>query len=60
MFDGDADRIGFVSPTGRVIGGDIITAIISKHLLQKTKKTDPIIMYDLTCSRIVPKIIEQY
>lgn len=57
MFDGDADRIGFVTPDGQVIGGDIITAIISKQLLTSTqdKKT---VLYDLTSSRIVPETIK--
>jgi phosphomannomutase len=33
MFDGDADRIGFVSNSGEIVKGDILTALIAQQLL---------------------------
>ncbi len=65
MFDGDADRIGFVDTHGNIIGGDIITTIIAKQLLTTSSSTaipshKEKILYDLTSSRIVPDTIKKY
>jgi phosphomannomutase len=37
MFDGDVDRIGFVTNEGEVINCDIITSIIANQILKKDK-----------------------
>ncbi len=55
-FDGDADRVGFVDEKGNVIPMDIITAIISKSILEKGKQT---ILYDLRSSKVVKEVIEE-
>ena len=51
MFDGDADRIGFVDAKGRIIGGDIITALISKTFNHES------ILYDLRSTWAVKEAI---
>lgn len=54
-FDGDADRCIFVDEMGRVIGCDIITALISRQILEREKGAT--ILYDLRSSWIVPEEI---
>ncbi len=56
-YDGDADRVGFVDETGKIIPMDLITGLIAKVLLEKNK--DAIILYDLRSSRAVKEIIEE-
>ncbi|MGQ3684332.1 MAG: phosphomannomutase/phosphoglucomutase [Candidatus Loosdrechtia sp.] len=55
-FDGDADRCVFVDEMGRIIGCDIITALIARHILEKEKGAA--ILYDLRSSRVVPEEIK--
>ena len=57
-FDGDGDRIVFVDHLGRVISGDLITALMAKILLQNHLKGK--IMYDVCSSRVVKETIEKY
>lgn len=47
-FDGDADRIGVVDHTGRMIAGDELMVLISRSILQKTKGAK--IIGDVKCS----------
>ena len=56
-FDGDADRVFFVDEKANMLGGDIITALVAKSLLKKEKGAT--ILYNIICSRTVPKIIRQ-
>ena len=56
IFDGDGDRIGMVDEKGKILAGDIITAIISNEILNEVKGK---IVYDLRCSKIVPEIISK-
>jgi phosphomannomutase len=55
-FDGDADRMFIVDEKGKVLGGDIVTALVAKNLLQKNKGAT--ILYNLICSRSVPQVIK--
>ncbi len=50
-FDGDADRCVFVDERGKIVGGDIVTAIIAKEFLSKEKGAS--IIYDLRSSKVV-------
>jgi len=59
MFDGDADRIGFVDNEGEIIELDFILAIMARHILEYEEPQGKI-LYDLTCSRIVAETIEKY
>lgn len=47
-FDGDADRIGVVDHTGRMVYGDELMVIIARDILQKTKGAK--IIGDVKCS----------
>lgn len=55
-FDGDADRCVFVDEMGRIIGCDIITALIARQILEREKGAT--ILYDLRSSWIVPEEIK--
>lgn len=56
-YDGDADRIGFVDETGAIIPMDLVTALLSKIILEK--RPGATILYDLRSSRAVKEIIEE-
>ncbi|MCI0531206.1 MAG: phosphomannomutase/phosphoglucomutase [candidate division Zixibacteria bacterium] len=56
-FDGDADRMFIVDENGKVLGGDIVTALVAKSLLKKEKGAS--ILYNLICSRTVPETISK-
>ena len=57
-FDGDADRIFFVDENGNAINSSLISALIIKNILSKSKKQK--IIYNLVCGRIVPDTIKRY
>lgn len=57
-YDGDCDRVGFVTEEGVTVPGDIITALIAQELLKKHPRAT--ILYDLRSSRIVKETIEAY
>ncbi len=48
-FDGDGDRVLFVTDTGEVIGGDTVLALLVKEYLKKGEK----VVYEPTCSSAV-------
>ncbi|HZU76184.1 MAG TPA: phosphomannomutase/phosphoglucomutase [Dehalococcoidia bacterium] len=56
-FDGDADRMFIVSDTGELLGGDMVTALVSESLLRKHPGAT--ILYNLINSRSVPEVIER-
>jgi phosphomannomutase len=56
-FDGDADRMFIVDEHAQVIGGDIVTALVSLSLLRKHPGST--ILYNAICSRSVPELIER-
>lgn len=56
-YDGDADRIGFVDETGRIIPMDLITGLIARVLL--TKNPGSTVLYDLRSSKTVREVIEE-
>lgn len=55
VFDGDADRVIFISNKGEIIQPDFITCLIAKHILKQNKAP---ILYDLRSSWIVKETIE--
>lgn len=55
-FDGDADRAVFVDETGRTIPADLMTALLSKRMLERSPGSS--IIYDLRSSRVVSEEIE--
>jgi phosphomannomutase len=52
-YDGDADRIGIVDERGHVIPPDIMTAILSRWVLEEHPNAT--VLYDLRSSRTVPE-----
>ncbi len=55
-FDGDADRCMFVDEMGRIIGSDIITALLARQFLEREKGAA--ILYDVRSSWVVPEEIK--
>jgi phosphomannomutase len=58
MFDGDADRVGFMDHTGRVIPADIITALLADYMIQANSPYKEVV-YDVRSSRVVEEIIAE-
>ncbi len=56
-FDGDADRIGVVDGTGRIVWGDHILILYARDVLSRTGRDQPII-FDVKCSQALPMAIE--
>jgi len=56
-YDGDADRVGFVDETGKIIPMDLVTGLIAKVLLEKNPHAS--VFYDLRSSRATKEIIEE-
>lgn len=56
-FDGDADRMFLVDGNGKPLGGDIVTALVARSLLQR--HPGDTVLYNLICSRAVPQLISR-
>lgn len=56
-FDGDADRIGAVDDTGRIIRGDVLLLLFGLDLLRR-RGPDQLIVYDVKCSQVVADVYE--
>lgn len=56
-FDGDADRMFLITETGKLVGGDVVTALVAQSLLRRYPGST--ILYNLICSRSVPEVIER-
>ena len=57
-FDGDADRCFFLDEKGRVIGCDLVTALLAKDFLRQPANQGSTIVYDLRSSHVVPDEIQ--
>ncbi len=55
-FDGDADRIGVVDSTGRIVWGDYLLILYARDVLARTGKGQPII-FDVKCSQALPDAV---
>lgn len=56
-FDGDADRMFLVDEKGRLLGGDVVTGLVAKKLLERSPGSS--IVYNLICSRLVLEVIDK-
>lgn len=56
-FDGDADRACFCDEAGRIIGNDLVTALLAKELVPKEPGCS--VIYDLRSSRVVPDTVKE-
>ena len=54
-FDGDADRLGIISPTGEMIFPDMQMIVFSEHILKK--KPNSKIVFDVKCSKLLEEAI---
>jgi phosphomannomutase len=52
-FDGDADRCMFVDEKGKMIGCDLITALLARDFLKLPQNKGSTIVYDLRSSHVV-------
>lgn len=57
MFDGDVDRIWFVSPTGKIINCDIITAIIAKQVLRTHNNWK--VIFDVMSTNTIDDVVKK-
>lgn len=57
-YDGDADRVGAVDETGRIIYADTLLALFSSDVLQK--KPGGQIIFDVKCSQALPEVIKKF
>ena len=55
-FDGDADRMFLIDENAKPLGGDMVTALVARSILEKHPGAN--IIYNLICSRAVPEVIE--
>jgi len=54
-FDGDADRMFLVDENAGPLGGDMVTALVARSMLEKNPGAK--IIYNLICSKAVPTVI---
>jgi phosphomannomutase len=55
VYDGDADRVGFIDETGKAVRGDLVTALLAAEVLRKYPGAP--VVYDAVSSRIVKETI---
>lgn len=56
-FDGDGDRVRFVTSKGTAVSGDMTTAIFAKHILKSHPRES--VVYTINASRIVEEVIRE-
>lgn len=54
-FDGDGDRLGIVTNSGRIISPDILLMLLAKDVLSRNKGAT--VIYDVNCSRRLQGLI---
>lgn len=57
-FDGDADRVGFVSEKGKVVRGDEALILFSREILEKHAGAK--IIFEVKCSQALPEDIKSH
>jgi phosphomannomutase/phosphoglucomutase len=56
-FDGDADRIGVIEPSGDIIWGDYLLILYARDVLARVAEAP--IIFDVKCSQALPEAIEK-
>ncbi len=56
-FDGDADRMFLVDGSGKLLGGDVVSGLVAKKILEKAPGAA--VVYNLICSQLVPETIKK-
>ncbi len=57
-FDGDADRCMFLDENKKLIGSDIVTALIAADYLARPENKGAAVVYDLRSSRVVADVVK--
>jgi len=57
-FDGDGDRAVFVDDQGRVVPGNLVLVILSRHYLRKNRGAA--VVYEVSCSMVVEETIKAF
>jgi phosphomannomutase/phosphoglucomutase len=57
-FDGDADRLGVISPSGEMIFPDMQMILFSEHILKKNPNSK--IVFDVKCSKLLEEAILKF
>jgi phosphomannomutase/phosphoglucomutase len=58
-FDGDADRIGAVDETGRIVRGDLLLLLFALDLIERDGPGQTLV-FDVKCSQAVPEVLEAH
>jgi phosphomannomutase len=58
IFDGDADRVGFVDEKGEIVRIDLAFVLLAKDLIDKKIVKKPKIIYDLRLSRYISEFLK--
>jgi phosphomannomutase/phosphoglucomutase len=56
-FDGDGDRVGVVTEKGKVVYPDRVMMLFAEDVVSRNPGAE--ILFDVKCSRLLPKVIEQ-
>jgi phosphomannomutase len=56
-FDGDADRAMFLDEHGRMIGSDMVTALLAEDFLRQPANRGAAVVYDLRSSHVVKDVV---
>ncbi len=57
-FDGDADRIGAVDETGRIVWGDQLLVLYGRDAVRRFGPDTPVV-FDVKCSEILPQKLKE-
>jgi len=57
-FDGDGDRLGVVTPSGKIIYPDRQMMLLARDVLRRNPGAE--IIFDVKCTRLLPKWIERH
>lgn len=56
-FDGDADRIGAVDESGRIVRGDLLLLLFALDAMERMGAPQTLI-FDVKCSQVLPEVFE--
>jgi phosphomannomutase len=59
-FDGDADRCMFLDEAGKVVGSDMVTALLAEDYLKQPGNKGAAIVYDLRSSHVVADVVKEH